>query len=99
MLYRRSECIMMSQDSNVICKHYFKITMIGDSTVGKTTYIDRYIREVFMPDYRATVGGIIYQNIIFFLRILMFKIDYKNEMAFCLEYVQAACNIYFLMSY
>ena len=34
-----------------------KIIIIGDSTVGKTSYIYRFIRGDFNANYRATLGG------------------------------------------
>ena len=43
--------------ANTVCQKHLKVTMIGDSTVGKTTFIDRYIRQAFVPDYKATIGG------------------------------------------
>ena len=35
----------------------YKIVVVGDSTVGKTTFIHYYVSDVFIPDYRSTVGG------------------------------------------
>ena len=35
----------------------FKVLVIGDSTVGKTSFIDRYTNSKFKGDYKVTQGG------------------------------------------
>uniref|UniRef100_A0A1B6CQM7 Ras-related protein Rab n=1 Tax=Clastoptera arizonana TaxID=38151 RepID=A0A1B6CQM7_9HEMI len=34
----------------------FKIIIIGDPTVGKTSYVQRYVQNTFRKDYKGTVG-------------------------------------------
>lgn len=42
----------------------FKVIVVGDATVGKTSFVQRCVNDVFKDDYKGTVGGKIY-NIIF----------------------------------
>ncbi|KPP59419.1 hypothetical protein Z043_122658, partial [Scleropages formosus] len=37
-------------------EHLFKILVIGDIGVGKTSIIKRYVHHVFSQHYRATIG-------------------------------------------
>lgn len=34
----------------------FKIIIIGDPTVGKTSFIQRYVQNTFSKDYKGTIG-------------------------------------------
>ncbi|CAM1313858.1 RAB29 (predicted) [Pycnogonum litorale] len=34
----------------------FKVIIIGDPTVGKTSFVQRYINDTFRRDYKGTVG-------------------------------------------
>ncbi|PAA73631.1 hypothetical protein BOX15_Mlig028188g2, partial [Macrostomum lignano] len=34
----------------------FKILIIGDGTVGKTSFVQRYVNDVFRQDYKSTIG-------------------------------------------
>ena len=35
----------------------FKIIIIGDPTVGKTSFVQRYVNDSFRRDYKMTIGG------------------------------------------
>ena len=35
----------------------FKVIVIGDSTVGKTSLLNRYINNKFVENMKTTVGG------------------------------------------
>lgn len=35
----------------------FKVLVIGDSTVGKTSFTDRYTNNKFKGEYKPTLGG------------------------------------------
>ena len=35
----------------------FKVIIIGDPTVGKTSFVQRYVHESFRRDYKGTIGG------------------------------------------
>ena len=37
-------------------EYFFKISVVGDKAVGKTSLIDRYVNEKFEEDYIATLG-------------------------------------------
>ena len=34
----------------------FKVIIIGDPTVGKTSFVQRYVQDTFKRDYKGTVG-------------------------------------------
>ena len=34
----------------------FKVLLIGDAGVGKTSFVQRYTNDIFRVDYRGTVG-------------------------------------------
>ena len=42
---------MFDEDNN------YKILVIGDSTVGKTSFMRRYVGGSFTVNYKATLGG------------------------------------------
>lgn len=42
----------MDSDSDFI----FKIVVIGDSNVGKTSIIDRYSNDIFLENRKNTIG-------------------------------------------
>lgn len=42
----------------------FKILLVGNSGVGKTTFIKQYMHEYFDPSYRATEGTSIYSTVL-----------------------------------
>ncbi|KAJ1119864.1 hypothetical protein NDU88_008049 [Pleurodeles waltl] len=48
----RSGAKMQSHDK----EHLYKILVIGDLGVGKTSIIKRYVHQNFSPHYRATIG-------------------------------------------
>ena len=35
----------------------FKIIIIGDPTVGKTSFVNRYVHNSYRRDYKGTIGG------------------------------------------
>lgn len=34
----------------------FKVIVIGDPTVGKTSFVQRYVQNTYRKDYKGTVG-------------------------------------------
>ena len=34
----------------------FKVIIIGDPTVGKTSFVQRYVENTYKRDYKGTVG-------------------------------------------
>lgn len=35
----------------------YKVIIVGEATVGKTSFVQRYVNEIFREDYKGTVGG------------------------------------------
>ena len=35
---------------------HFKVLLIGDPNVGKTSFVQRYANDTFRQDYKGTVG-------------------------------------------
>ena len=38
------------------CEHMFKLLIIGDSGVGKSSLLVRFADNTFLPNYVATIG-------------------------------------------
>lgn len=34
----------------------FKVIIIGDPTVGKTSFVQRYVNDAYRRDYKMTIG-------------------------------------------
>ena len=34
-----------------------KVILVGDAGVGKTSFVQRYVDQSFLKDYKATIGG------------------------------------------
>lgn len=46
-----------SQDHfNISREKHFKVLLIGDANVGKTSFVQRYANDSFRQDYKGTVG-------------------------------------------
>jgi Ras-related protein Rab-7L1 len=43
-------------ESSVTPQKLYKIIVIGDPTVGKTSFIQRYVQNSFKSNYKGTVG-------------------------------------------
>jgi Ras-related protein Rab-7L1 len=43
-------------DASVVADKLFKVIVIGDPTVGKTSFVHRYIHNSYKRDYKGTVG-------------------------------------------
>jgi small GTP-binding protein len=41
---------------HVMPEKLFKVIIIGDPTVGKTSFVQRYVQDTFKRDYKGTVG-------------------------------------------
>ena len=51
----------------------FKVLVVGDAEVGKTSFVRRYVRASYDKNYKATLGGNIF-NIVFILSLSILKI-------------------------
>ena len=49
---------------NVKPNRTLKILIVGDSTVGKTAFMHRYVNGVFLDDYKTTLGVDFFQRTI-----------------------------------
>uniref|UniRef100_A0A4W2CK34 RAB29, member RAS onco family n=1 Tax=Bos indicus x Bos taurus TaxID=30522 RepID=A0A4W2CK34_BOBOX len=38
--------------------HLFKVLVVGDAAVGKTSLVQRYSQDSFSKHYKSTVGGV-----------------------------------------
>lgn len=43
-------------DAANMTEKLFKVIIIGDPTVGKTSFVQRYVQDTFKRDYKGTVG-------------------------------------------
>lgn len=48
--------LSVAMQNNLQKEHLYKILVIGDLGVGKTSIIKRYVHHNFSPNYRATIG-------------------------------------------
>lgn len=59
---------MKGQASSVVnsmmAKISFKIIVVGDLSVGKTSLVMRYIKDIFTKDYKVTVGFEFFSKVI-----------------------------------
>ncbi|CAH1783502.1 unnamed protein product [Owenia fusiformis] len=46
----------MSENLGSVSEKLFKIIIIGDPTVGKTSFVQRYVNETYRRDYKGTIG-------------------------------------------
>ncbi|TFH27613.1 MAG: GTP-binding protein [Promethearchaeota archaeon] len=46
----------LPNDKNQVKKYAFKFTLIGDSGVGKTSLVNRFVEGIFPHDFRPTIG-------------------------------------------
>lgn len=48
-----------------MAEHLFKILIVGDGSVGKSSFVHRYVNGQFSKTYKMTVGGtaaLVYQG-------------------------------------
>ena len=48
---------MTTEDTNFDREFVYKIVILGDAAVGKTSLINRFVEDSFSEDYRATLGA------------------------------------------
>jgi GTPase SAR1 and related small G proteins len=46
----------MSSEISPASEKLFKVIIIGDPTVGKTSFVQRYVQNSYKRDYKGTVG-------------------------------------------
>ncbi len=40
-----------------MCESVFKVLLIGDHSVGKTTFVASYVLNKWVPNLKTTIGG------------------------------------------
>ncbi|XP_072159683.1 ras-related protein Rab-7L1 isoform X2 [Bemisia tabaci] len=48
--------LMAERKTVIVPEKLYKVIIIGDPTVGKTSYVQRYVQNSFKKDYKGTVG-------------------------------------------
>ena len=38
-------------------RHFLKVVVLGDSSVGKTSIMHKYVKQTFSKNYKATIGA------------------------------------------
>lgn len=49
----------MAASNNRVC--HFKLVLLGDSAVGKSCLVVRFVRDEFMENQEPTIGGNIFK--------------------------------------
>lgn len=52
---------LQAQNSQRIC--HFKLVLLGDSAVGKSCLVVRFVRDEFFEFQEPTIGGIFYYSL------------------------------------
>lgn len=55
-LKKNQSFVGLREEYNRSGEKMFKVIIIGDPSVGKTSFIRRYVQNAFRTDYKATVG-------------------------------------------
>ncbi len=53
-VFQRKDTLSPAQTSNI--QRVYKVVFVGDSGVGKSSFIHRYCYEIWKPSYTATIG-------------------------------------------
>ena len=55
--WKRAPSFSSGTDSLTMSELLFKVIIIGDATVGKTSFVQRYVHSHPRREYKPTVGG------------------------------------------
>jgi Ras-related protein Rab-7L1 len=47
---------LLYSEASAAPEKLFKVIIIGDPTVGKTSFVQRYVQNLYRKDYKGTVG-------------------------------------------
>lgn len=50
-------CLNMATEETELKEYVFKITILGDAAVGKTSLINQFVEKSFKEDYKPTLGA------------------------------------------
>jgi len=64
----------MAKDENF--DFLFKVLLVGDSAVGKSSLVLRFVDDVFEDDMSATIGILLYRNLTSLSTGLDFKVTF-----------------------
>ena len=51
---------MATSDERI--ERVYKILLVGNSEVGKTSFVERYVNNRFLSQYKSTLGGAVRSN-------------------------------------
>ena len=71
-----------SKDTSALIYYEFKLILLGDSGVGKTSLLNRYMDQPFIFNQSCTV------NVDFKIKLLIIDLFYHDKQNFFLEHYQ-----------
>ena len=75
----------LTPDPSTVLQRVYKVVFVGDSGVGKSSFIHRYCYEIWKPSYTATIGEFCLSKV----SIILIRDDpYWTSRKKCLELIE-----------